>query len=119
MDILSLAGLGPQVRAVTGTTPTTMTSPPPTPALGGTLSGIAGQLGMSLSSVQTALKSGHSIKDLAQQQGVSQSSLVSFVQKQIQQGRQANGREPVDQVTLDRLVSRAFAHHRRTPAGSA
>lgn len=113
-----MAGLGPHVSAVTGTTPTTMTSPPPTPALNGTLSGIAGRLGMSMTSVQSALKSGQSINGLAQQQGVSQSSLVSFVQKEIQHRRQGTGQPPLDQVTLDRLVNRAFARHRRASAAS-
>jgi hypothetical protein len=118
VDIRSIAGLGPRVSAVTGTTPTTMTSPPPTPALNGTLSGISGLPGMSMTSVQSALRSGQSINGLAAQQGVPQSSLVSFAQKEIQQRRQASGQAPLDQVTLDRLVNRAFAQRRRASAAS-
>lgn len=119
VDIQSLGGSNPAITAVSGTTPTTMTSPPPTPALDGTLVGISGQLGMSLGGVQSALKQGLSITDLAQQQGVSRASLVKSVESQIQQNRQASGQPPLDQSTLDRMVNRAFDHHRRHHAAGA
>ena len=93
-----------------------MTSPAPTPSLNGTLAGISQQLGMSVSDGQVALKQGSSITDLAQQQGVSRSSLVQSVEAKIQQSGQANGQSPVDQTVLDRLLNRAFDHHRRPQA---
>ena len=91
-----------------------MTSPAPTPALNGTLAGIAQQLGMSVPNVQSALKQGSSVTDLANQQRVSRDALVSQVQAQIQQTRQTNGHPAVDQPTLDRMVNRAFDGQRRT-----
>jgi hypothetical protein len=113
MSISPIGAWTPGVTAVSGTSPTTMTSPPPTPALDGTLSGIAQQLGMSTGSVQSALKQGSSITQLAAQQGVSRSSLVSSVQAQIQQARQTNGQPPADQTQLDRMVNRAFDRAQR------
>ena len=104
---------------VTGTMPTTMTSPPPTPSLNGTLSGISQQLGMSVGDVQRALKQGSSITGLAQQQGVSRDSVVQSVQSQIQQKRQAGGLPPVDQTTLDRLVNRALDRSRGAQVSAA
>lgn len=108
MSIQPLAGNSSGVTAVHGSSPTTMASPPPTPALNGTLSGIAQQLGMSTGAVQSALKQGSSISDLAQQQGVPRATLVSSVQGQVQASRQTQGQPPADQTTLDRMVNRAF-----------
>lgn len=108
MSLQLVNGYGPGVTAVNGTHPTTMASPPPTPALNGTLDGVAQQLGMSVSMVRTALKQGSSITDLAAHQGVSRSSLVHAVQSQIQQHRQAAGQPAADPSTLDRMVNRAF-----------
>ncbi len=119
MNIQSLDSFDPAVTAVSGTSPTTMTSPPPTPTLDGTLAGISQQLGMSVGDVQSALKQGMSITDLAQQQNVSRSSLVQSVESQIQQTRQANGQPPLDQTTLDRIVNRAFNHHRHHHGAAA
>lgn len=107
MSIQPITAATPGLTAVTGT-PTTMTSPPPTPVLNGTLAGIAQNLGMSLDQTKTALKQGSSISDLAAQQGVSRSSLVQLVQSGIQESRQASAQPPLDQTTLDRLVNRAF-----------
>lgn len=93
--------------------PTTMTSPPPTAALGGTLAGISNQLGMNMSDVQSALKSGQSITSLASQQGVSRSALMSSVQAQVQANRQQAGQPPVDPTVLHRMVNRAFNRTQR------
>lgn len=107
---MSISPIGPgstgavNVHAV----PTTMASPPPTPALNGTLAGIAQQLSMSTGGVQSALKQGASITSLASQQGVSRSSLVSSVQDAVQSARAQSGQAPLDQTVLDRLVNRAF-----------
>jgi len=114
MSISSLGAAGQGVSAVSAATPTTMTSPAPAPALNGTLNGIAQQLGMSVPTVQSALKRGSSITELASQQGVSRDALVSQVQTQIQQARQADGQPAADQSTLDRMVNRAFDAQRRT-----
>ncbi len=116
MTVQSLGGVGPGVSAVSGTTPTTMTSPPPSPAMNGTLKGISQQLGMSTGNVQSALRQGQSITDLAQQQNVSRSSLVQSAEGQIQRLRQASGQSPIDSTVLDRMVNRAFDHHRPAPA---
>jgi hypothetical protein len=112
MDIASLQDQQASVTAVNGATPMTMTSPPPTAALHGTLSGIAQQLGMSVSGVQSAIKQGASIADLAQQQGVPTGSIVQSIEAQVQKSRQANGQAPLDPSTLDRMVTRAVNHHR-------
>ncbi|HET9125076.1 MAG TPA: hypothetical protein VFN65_09355 [Solirubrobacteraceae bacterium] len=95
--------------------PMTMTSPPPTAALNGTLSGIAQGLGMSMGDVQSALRQGGSISGLAAQQGVSRQALISSVQSQIQNRLRANGLPAADQDVLDRMVGRAFDR----PGGSA
>ena len=76
--------------------PTTMSSPPPTPALNGTLAGTAQQLGMSMGDVQSALKQGASITSLAAQQGVSRPSLVSSVQSAVQSSRAQSGEPPLE-----------------------
>lgn len=119
MSIQSLGNVNPSVTAVSGTTPTTMTSPPPAPALNGTLAGISQQLGMSAGAVQSALKKGSSINDLAQQRGAPRNTLLQSVEGQVQQSRQASGQPPLDQAVLDRMLSRAFEHHRRVQATGA
>lgn len=98
--------------------PTTMSSPPPTPALDGTLSGIAQQLGMSMGDVQSALKQGASITSLAAEQGVSRSSLLTSVQNAIQSSRARAGQPPMDSAVLGRMVNRAFDRTVRMRAGS-
>lgn len=119
MQIAPSTGQSPAVSAAPASTPMSMTSPPPAPALNGTLSGIAKQLGMNVANVQSALKQGSSIADLAAQQGVSTSAIVQSVQAQIQQTRQAAGQAPLDQTTLDRMVNRAVTHHHHRGAGAA
>jgi hypothetical protein len=110
MSIQSIGATG--VSPLYGTTPTSQTSPPPAPQLNGTLDGIAQSLSLSPDALRSALSQGQSITDLAQQQGVSRDSLVQSVESQIQQQRQANGQDPLDQTTLDRMVNRAFDSHR-------
>jgi hypothetical protein len=117
MSISPFGVAGAGLASVHGV-PTTMSSPPPTPALNGTLSGIAQQLGMSLDDVQSALKQGASISSLAAQQGVSRPSLVSSVQSAIQSSRAQRGQAPLDPGVLDRMVNRAFDRSARAPAGS-
>ena len=97
MSIQPLGAAGQGVSAVSAATPMTMTSPAPSPALNGTLSGIAQQLGMGVGTVQSALKQGLSITELASQRGVSRDALLSQVQDQIQQTRQAKGQPAADQ----------------------
>jgi hypothetical protein len=112
MSIQSIGASTSGVAPIAGTTPTTMTSPPPSPHLDGTLDGIAGMLSMSPAALRSALKQGSSITDLAQQQGVSRDDLVKSVESQIQQRRQADGQQPLDQTALDHMVNRAFDRHR-------
>ena len=102
---------------VTGAAPTTMTSPPPSPHLAGTLDGIAGALGMPTSAVQLSLRQGASITALAAQTGVSRESLVTQVTDQIQQRRSALGLAPQDATTINRMINRAF--DRGAGAGAA
>ena len=112
MQTQPLGAESPDVSAVNGAMPTTMTSPPPTPQLNGTLDGIAQQLSMTPDALRQALAGGSSITDLAQQAGVSRDSLVQSVEAQIQQTRQSQGQPPLDQTQLDRMVNRAFDRHR-------
>lgn len=112
MDIQSIDPSLGGLTAVNGVTPTTMTSPPPTPHLDGTLDGIAQQLSMTPDALRAELGQGASITDLAQQKGVSRDDLVKSVEDQIQQQRAANGAQPLDQSQLDRMVNRAFDRHR-------
>jgi hypothetical protein len=104
---------GSAVSAAGATLPMTTTSPPPTPAMNGTLAPIAGMLGLSTPGVQGALTQGASITDLAARQGVSRTALVQATQGLIQQSREAAGQPPADQSTLDRMVNRAFDRSRR------
>ena len=108
---------GATFAAVQGT-PTTMPSPPPTPALNGTLSGIAQQLGMGLGDVRSALKQGASITSLAAQQGVPRAALVSSVQTAVQSSLAQRGQPPADTAVLDRMVNRAFDRTVRTSSAS-
>jgi len=112
VQIQPIGGSGPQVSAVAGATPMSTTSPPPTPHLDGTLDGIAQALSMDPSQLKSALSGGQSITDLAQQQGVNRNDLLKSVETTIQNTRQANGQQPLDQTQLDRMVNRAFDRHR-------
>jgi predicted 2-oxoglutarate/Fe(II)-dependent dioxygenase YbiX len=67
---------------------------------------------MSVANVQSAIKQGASIAGLAQQQGVSANSIVQSIESQVQKTRQANGQAPLDQSTLDRMITRAVNHPR-------
>ena len=109
---MSVDPISLNLSAVHGT-PTTMASPPPTPALNGTLAGISSSLGMEMAAVQSALKAGASITSLANQQGISRSGLVQSVQTQIQATRQQAGQSPLEQPVLDRMVNRAFDRTQR------
>jgi hypothetical protein len=123
MDLQSLDPSYYDVSAVGGTMPTTLF---PAPHLDGPLDGIAQQLSTTPDALRNALSQGSSITDLAQQQGVSRDDLVKSVEDQIQQTRAANGAQPLDQQSLDRMVNRAFDrhrgghhHHHSKPASSA
>jgi hypothetical protein len=88
------------------------------PLLRSALAGIAGQLGMGVDEVQSSLKRGVSIGELADQRGISRTALASTLEQQIQQTRQAGGQGPLDQTTLDRIVGRAFDRGRQAVAAS-
>ena len=110
----SLAPIGSQPPVeVFGIMPTTSASAPPAPYLQGTLDGVANMLGMSTDNLRSALKQGSSISDVAAQKGVSTSSIVSFIEQQVQQKRASKGLAPVNQQALDQVVSRAVNRHRR------
>lgn len=100
----SISPLGPQPAAVSGVEPASY--------LSGTLDGVAGMLSMSTSDLQSALKSGSSIADLASSKGVSLSSIVQNIEQQVQQQQAAQGKPPIDQSVLDASVNRAVQRHR-------
>jgi surface antigen len=91
--------------------------------LDGTIGSIAGTLGLSTQQFQSQLASGTSLANIAQQQGVSRSSLVSSIEQAVQQNRQSAGLPPIDQTQLDRAVNRAVDRqhhgHRRSQATSS
>ena len=111
MSSLSPIGSQPPVE-VSGLMPTTSASAPPAPYLQGTLDGVANMLGLSTDNLRSALKQGSSISDIAAQKGVSTSSIVSYIEQQVQQQRAAKGLAPVNQQALDQVVSRAVDRHR-------
>ena len=111
MSSLSPIGSQPPVE-VSGIMPTTSASAPPAPYLQGTLDGVANMLGLSTDNLRSALKQGSSISDVAAQKGVSTSSIVSYIEQQVQQQRAAKGLAPVNQQALDQVVSRAITRHR-------
>jgi len=92
---------------------------PSAPGSEGTLAGIAGQLGISPESLQSALRAGQSIAGLAEQQGVSRDSIATFVGSQIQRARQLSGQVPLDQAALERTVDRALDRKRPQDSGAA
>jgi hypothetical protein len=115
MNIQPLGGASPAVTSIGASTPTTMASPPPAPALNGTLAGIARQLGMEVGDVQSALKAGQSITTLADQQGVSRDSLMRSVRDQVHNAAQAGGQAAPDPAAVDRMINRAFDRRLRRP----
>ena len=110
----------PSLPALTGSTPAVL-SALPAPGGEGTLAGIADQLGMSAEGLQTALREGRSIANLAEQQGVPRESIASFISAQIQRARQYSGQSPLDGAALERMVDRALDRGRRasTDGGDA
>jgi hypothetical protein len=117
------------LRAVSGLTPTSMESPPPTAFLGGTIDGIAGQLGMSASQLKAGLAAGTSLAEIAQGRGVDRSSLVASIEGEVRTNRRSEGLSPIDPQQLDRAVNRAVDRGSRpapaagsgaaTPAGTS
>jgi hypothetical protein len=79
---------------------------------GGTLTAIAGELGVTLETVQSALERGGSLADLAEQQGVSRSSLATLVGAHVQSARLMNGQAPLDGHALERMVTRTIDRRR-------
>lgn len=102
--------------AVTGSTPAVVGTLTPGAAAEGTLGALANQLGLDAESLQSALKQGQSIADLAEQQGVPRETVAQFIGAQIQQARAYSGQPPLDQGSLGRMVDRALDRGR--PAGS-
>ncbi len=111
MSSLSPIGSQPPVE-VSGVMPTTSASAPPAPYLQGTLDGVANMLGLSTDNLRGALKQGSSISDIAARKGVSANSIVSYIEQQVQQQRASKGLAPVNQQSLDQVVSRAVNRHR-------
>lgn len=108
----SIQPVGQQPSAVSGVEPTSMTSPPPASYLQGTLDGVAGMLSMSTSNLQTDLKSGQSIADIASQKGVSTNSIVQYIAQKVQQQRSDSGKPPIDSNVLDQVANSAVQRHR-------
>jgi hypothetical protein len=108
-----------ELSAVSGATPVTEMSPPPSTYLAGTLDGISSSLSMSSDTLRGALRTGSSLAQVAQQQGVSRSDLLKTVEAEMQQRRSARGAAPIDQTALDRIANRAIDRGRGGPASPA
>lgn len=107
------------LSAVSGLTPTSMESPPPTAFLGGTIDGIAGQLGMSTAQLKSGLAAGASLADMAQGRGVDRASLISSIEGSVRSNRQSAGLPPIDPAQLERAVNRAVDRGRPATAPAA
>lgn len=105
------------LSAVSGLTPTSMESPPPTAFLGGTIDGIAGQLGLGTSQLKSTLAGGTSLAEIASGRGIDRASLVSSIEGRVRANRQSAGLAPVDPQQLERAVNRAVDRGR--PAATA
>jgi transposase-like protein len=58
---------------------------------------------------------GASITDLARQHGVSRHALLEFVRSKIQETRAASGQPPLDEGTLDEVISHTLGHGDEEP----
>ena len=108
----SLSPVGQSPAQVSGVEPMTMMSAPPVAYLQGTLSGVANMLSLPMSDLQSRLRQGASISDVAAKRGVSSDSIVQYIEQQVQQQRAAQGKPPVDPQTLDQVVNAAVNRHR-------
>jgi hypothetical protein len=103
----------PPVSATHGAAPVTGPSGPPTPALNGTIDGIAQGLAMQTTMLKSALGSGTSLASIAQDRGVSRNDLSSVVRAEVDRRRAALGQDPIDPAVADRMVSRAIDRRSR------
>ena len=116
MHVEPAGSSGADLSAVTGLTPTTEMSPPPSTYLNGTLDGISSSLSLSSDALRTALGTGSSLAQVAQQQGVSRSDMLKTLETAMQQRRSERGVAPIDATALARIAERAID---RTRGGSA
>lgn len=107
---------GADLSAVTGLTPTTEMSPPPSTYLNGTLDQISSSLSLSSDALRNALRTGSSLGQVAQQQGVSRSDMLKTLETAMQERRNERGVAPIDATALARIAERAID---RTRGGSA
>ncbi len=96
------------VSAADGAFPMTGASAPPTPALNGTMAGIAQTLQLPADSVRGQLRAGRSLADIASSQGVSRDDLATAIVRQVDRLRTARGQDPLDPTVADRMVGRAI-----------
>jgi hypothetical protein len=109
-----MSAFTPTLPALTGSAPAALGT---LPAPGeGSLSGLAAHLGMSTEDLQSALKQGRSIAELAEQQGAPRESAASFLSAQIQRARLYSGQPALDDAGLERVVQRALDRGRRAGA---
>lgn len=106
VDPTGSSGAGP--TAVSGVDAVSEMSPPPSTYLSGTLDGISSSLGLSTDALRGDLRSGSSLAQVAQQQGVSRSDLLQTVESQMQQRRADRGLAPLDASAVDRIANRAI-----------
>jgi|SRR5579884_31447 len=91
--------------------------PASSPLLRGSLGFISEQLGMSREDLESALRKGVSVNDLARRQGVSVDDLRQKVAAHIAQVRAEHHQMPIAPERLEQMVGRALAQGR--PAGAA
>jgi hypothetical protein len=75
------------------------------------LGGIAGMLSMSPTDLQSSLKSGKSISDVASAKGVSTDSITQYVEQQIQQQRSASGQPPLSSQAVTQAANKVVGGH--------
>jgi hypothetical protein len=108
-----MSAFTPSLPALTGSAPAALGTLPSAPGES-TLAGLATHLGLSTEDLQSALKQGRSIAELAEQQGVPREAAASFLSTQMQRARQYSGQPPLDDAALERMVQRALDRGRRS-----
>jgi hypothetical protein len=110
VDPTGSSGAGP--TSVSGVEPVSEMSPPPSTYLSGTLDGISSSLGLSTDALRGDLRSGSSLAQVAQQQGVSRSDMLQTIESQMQHRRADRGLAPLDATAVDRIANRAIDRSR-------
>lgn len=119
MHVEPAGSSGADLSAVTGLTPTTEMSPPPSTYLNGTLDQISSSLSLPSDALRSALRTGSSLAQVAQQQGVSRSDILKTLETAMQERRSERGVAPIDATALARIAERAIDRARGGSSESA